>query len=148
MSTPTGYRRRDREAYPPLDHPPYRSTQLRAPAQEPIPIDHTLSEVTGPGPALAAVKEGDADLTRNAGTDGEAIGERIIAEEAALDQLFADRSITPAALETATGRIAAEQGALRAAHLRYHLEMLQILSPAQIRRYAELRGYASPHGHN
>jgi hypothetical protein len=73
------------------------------------------------------------------------VGERIITEETALDRLFADRSVTPAALETATGRIAAEQGALRAAHLRYHLEMMQNLSPTQVSRYAELRGYASAH---
>jgi Spy/CpxP family protein refolding chaperone len=76
------------------------------------------------------------------------IGERIIAEEAALDRLFAERSVTRAALETATGRIAIEQGALRAAHLRYHMEMVQILSPGQVGRYAELRGYVSAHGHD
>jgi Spy/CpxP family protein refolding chaperone len=34
------------------------------------------------------------------------------------------------------------QSALRAAHLRYHLDMVQILTPEQIRRYSQLRGYA------
>jgi hypothetical protein len=76
------------------------------------------------------------------------IGERIIAGEAALDRLFADRSVTATSMETRTGRIAADQGALRAAHLRYHLEIMQILSPAQVSRYAELRGYTSAHGHD
>jgi hypothetical protein len=71
------------------------------------------------------------------------IGERIVAEEAALDRLFADRSVTATSMETATGRIAADQGALRAAHLRYHLEIMQILSPAQVSRYSELRGALS-----
>ena len=83
---PTSYRRRDQEAYPPLDHPPYGSTQLRAPKQEPIQLEHTLSEITGPGPALAEVTEEDADLTRNAGTGEEAIGERIIVTGQVLDE--------------------------------------------------------------
>jgi Spy/CpxP family protein refolding chaperone len=72
------------------------------------------------------------------------IGERLIAEEAALDQQFATHSITPASLPTNVDAIATTQAALRAAHLKYHLSMLEVLTPAQIRRYAELRGYASP----
>jgi protocatechuate 3,4-dioxygenase beta subunit len=41
-------------------------------------VPPTLSELTGPGPAVSAVTPEDADLTRNAGTGGEAIGQRII----------------------------------------------------------------------
>src|SRR5687768_4160453 len=55
------------------------------------------------------------------------IGERLIAAEADLDRIFAERSVTPESLEAATqaiGRIAAE---LRAAHLRYHLSMDDLL---------------------
>ncbi|MEX0696368.1 MAG: periplasmic heavy metal sensor [Dongiaceae bacterium] len=70
------------------------------------------------------------------------IGERIIAEETALDHLFAARRVTRASLDSATSEIGAAQGALRSAHLRYHLAMVEILSPAQLARYAELRGYA------
>jgi hypothetical protein len=70
------------------------------------------------------------------------IGERIISEETALDRLFTEQRITPASLEAAVARIGVAQGELRAAHLRYHLAMSEILSPAQISRYAELRGYA------
>jgi Spy/CpxP family protein refolding chaperone len=76
------------------------------------------------------------------------IGERIIADETALDRLFAERSVTRASLEAATARIAAAQGELRAAHLRYHLAMVEVLSPAQIARYATLRGYAASGRHN
>jgi Heavy-metal resistance len=69
------------------------------------------------------------------------IGERILAEETTLDRLFAERRVTQASLESATARIAAAQGELRSAHLRYHLAMVEVLSPVQIARYAELRGY-------
>ncbi len=86
MTTPTGYRRRDRDAYPPYDHPPYGSTQLRAPSEAPLQLEHTLSEITGPGPALSEIAEEDADLTRNAGTGGEALGERIIVTGQVLDE--------------------------------------------------------------
>lgn len=74
------------------------------------------------------------------------IGERIIAEETALDRLFHDRQVTRVALDDATARIGADQGALRAAHLRYHLAMADLLSPPQIARYQELRGYAAEGG--
>jgi hypothetical protein len=70
-----------------------------------------------------------------------AIGERIIAEETALDRLFADRSITPAALAAAAARIGAAQGELRGAQLRYHLAMRAVLASDQIARYDEHRGY-------
>jgi hypothetical protein len=71
------------------------------------------------------------------------IGERIIAEETALDRLFADKQVTQVSLDAATLRIAAAQGALRAGHLRYHLAMMDVLTPAQVTRYTELRGYGA-----
>lgn len=89
MTIPEAYRRRDDRAFPPYDHPPYASTQLRHPKQPFVPLDHTLSEITGPGPALAEtseITELDADLTRNAGTGAEAIGERIIVTGRVLDE--------------------------------------------------------------
>jgi hypothetical protein len=63
--------------------------------------------------------------------------------------LFAEKRVTRALLEAATARIGAAQGKLRAAHLRYHFAMVEVLSPAQIARYAELRGYDENghHGH-
>lgn len=71
------------------------------------------------------------------------IGERIIAEEADLDRLFAKRHVTEALLKATASRIATAQGELRAAHLRYHLAMIKVLSPAQVATYAKLRGYSS-----
>ena len=63
----------------------YRATLRRAPKRPPVAIPLTLSELTGPGPAISAVTPADADLTRNAGTGGEAIGQRIIVTGRVLD---------------------------------------------------------------
>ena len=70
------------------------------------------------------------------------IGHRLIAQEGELDRLFSDRKITAASLAVSTAAIGQTQAALRATHLRYHLLTADILTPAQIQRYAELRGYA------
>jgi Spy/CpxP family protein refolding chaperone len=83
------------------------------------------------------------------------LGERLIREEAELERLFATRTVQPANLEAATAAIGATQGQLRAAHLRYHLAMVDVLTPEQVRRYGEVRGYGrngagqtgSHHGH-
>ena len=71
------------------------------------------------------------------------LGTKLIDAEEKLDRLFADRSVTPASLEAATQTVGAVQASLRAAHLRYHLGTLKVLTPEQVRRYAELRGYGS-----
>jgi len=72
------------------------------------------------------------------------LGERLVAEERALDRAFADHTVTPDALAAATASIAALQGRLRDIHLRAHLEQARILTPEQVARYAMLRGYADP----
>ena len=76
------------------------------------------------------------------------IGENIVAEEAALDRLFAERRVTQESLDAATSRIAVALGLLRAAHLRYHLIMMNVLSPEQAEHYVELRGYAANAHHD
>ena len=71
----------DREVFPPYLYAAYRSTVLRAPGQPLVNVPLTISETTGPGPTYSAMlrmEEDDADLTRNARTGGEAIGQRII----------------------------------------------------------------------
>jgi LTXXQ motif family protein len=70
------------------------------------------------------------------------LGEQLIAQETRLDGYFADKTITAAGLTAALQEIGSTQGALRAAHLRYHLLAADLLTPAQLRLYAELRGYA------
>ena len=69
------------------------------------------------------------------------MGETLIANEAALDRAFADRSISAETLATLTAQIGETQGRLRAIHLKYHLITADLLTPQQRHRYAELRGY-------
>ena len=71
------------------------------------------------------------------------LGERLIEQETNLDRQFASREITPASLSAATEAIALTQGRLRQAHLKYHLAMINVLSPDQIARYRGLRGYGA-----
>ena len=79
--------RGDREVFPPYLYEAYQSTRHRAPTLPLIEIPLTISELTGPGPVISAVTPEDADLTRNAGTGGEAIGQRIIVTGRVLDDL-------------------------------------------------------------
>ena len=72
--------------HPPFSYPDYRSTVKRAPTRDLLGIVQTLSESTGPGPIWSEITEEDADLTTNAGRDGEAIGERIIVTGRVLDE--------------------------------------------------------------
>ncbi|MFZ5732420.1 MAG: hypothetical protein ACOY4O_06780, partial [Pseudomonadota bacterium] len=82
-------------------------------------------------------------------TEASALGEQIIAQEAELDRLFADRTVTPASLQAVTDRIAILNAQLRRAHLAYHLTTRDLLNPEQNARYAELRGYGgAPHHHD
>lgn len=79
------------------------------------------------------------------------IGATLIAQERNLNDDFARRTVTLARLEEATQNIGTTQAALRAAHLKYHLSTVDILSPEQVARYNELRGYRSdvnPHQHH
>jgi Spy/CpxP family protein refolding chaperone len=69
------------------------------------------------------------------------IGQKLIATERDLNRAFVERTITPEQLKAATAAIAEIQGKLRDTHLKYHLATAALLSPDQIRHYAELRGY-------
>jgi protocatechuate 3,4-dioxygenase beta subunit len=75
---------------PPLDHPPYYSTELRHPTQPLTPIPQTLTEITGPIYGESRVTAADADLTHVGG--GEAIGQRIVVHGRVVD---ADRRPVP-----------------------------------------------------
>ena len=69
------------------------------------------------------------------------LGTKLIEQEADLDRQFASRSVTPASLRASTTAAAMTQGELRETHLKYHLSTVEVLSPHQMHRYAELRGY-------
>src|SRR5207248_11196223 len=78
--------RGDREVFPPYLYEAYQSTRRHAPMLPLIEVPLTLSELTGPGPAISAITPEDADLPRNAGTRGDAIGQSIIATGRVLDE--------------------------------------------------------------
>ncbi len=113
------------------------------------------AELNGyPGPrhvlALAAALElTDAqrvrirELTDAMKAEAIGLGGKLLAREAALDTLFAERSVTPESLAAATRASGELQASLRRTHLKYHLMTVTILTPHQIRRYAELRGYGN-----
>jgi hypothetical protein len=78
------------------------------------------------------------------------LGAKLIEQESDLDKQFANHTVTPDSLKASTAAVAATQGTLRETHLRYHLSTVAVLSPGQMQRYAELRGYggeASPMQH-
>jgi len=75
--------------------------------------------------------------------EARAAGEALIASEARLDRLFADRKASPPALRALVQEAAAREAAVREAHLRYHLETAALLRPEQRERYQVLRGYAT-----
>ena len=113
------------------------------------------AELNGyPGPTHALELAGKIALSQNqrsrtetllAAMKGETvpIGEEVIAREGALDKQFADKTVTPQSLDSATSAIGAANARLRSTHLKYHLAMLEILDPAQVSAYTHLRGYAA-----
>ncbi|MGA8049147.1 MAG: protocatechuate 3,4-dioxygenase subunit beta [Burkholderiales bacterium] len=86
MSAPTKYKPRDWKVQPPYKYDAYASTKLRAPFEPLLPLEQTLSEVTGPVYGHDAVTPLDADLTVNARRNGEPLGERIIVYGRVLDE--------------------------------------------------------------
>ena len=73
--------------------------------------------------------------------EAKALGEQVISSEYELDRLFKDHKATTASIQEATAKSAQIQERLRASHLRYHLSMMDVLTPAQVARYNKLRGY-------
>jgi Spy/CpxP family protein refolding chaperone len=68
-------------------------------------------------------------------------GEKVIAAERELDALFAQKKATAESVSSAVAAAASAQGVLRETHLRYHLAMMDVLTPEQIATYNKLRGY-------
>ncbi len=71
------------------------------------------------------------------------IGARLLEQEAELDKQFAGHTVTPDSLKASTAAVAVTQGELRETHLKYHLSTAALLTPVQMQRYAELRGYGN-----
>jgi Spy/CpxP family protein refolding chaperone len=101
---------------------------------------HTL-ELAQPLALTAAQKQATKELMDRHKADARRIGAELVDAERALDQAFASRRIDVASLKQHTARIAQLQAALRTSHLQTHLQQSALLTPQQIGRYAELRGY-------
>jgi Spy/CpxP family protein refolding chaperone len=80
-------------------------------------------------------------------TRARTLGKALVGREAELDRLFASREVTRATLESSLAEIAKLQGELRRVHLEAHLAQTEILTPAQVASYVELRGYGGA-GHS
>lgn len=75
--------------------------------------------------------------------DAKRLGKDAIESERQLDRLFRNREASEASLALAVERTGLTQATLRASHLKYHLRMVKLLTPQQIARYQELRGYVA-----
>lgn len=84
-NSPIPYRPERAGTQPPYLHAPYGSTVKRAPSRAPLPLTHTLSEITGPGAAgWSRVGAEIVDLTRQ--HKGAPLGERMIVAGRVLDE--------------------------------------------------------------
>lgn len=75
------------------------------------------------------------------------IGAKLVDAERALEALFHAQQVDQAALASAVRTAAALEGEYRLAHLDTHRRMRALLTPEQVKRYDELRGYAADKGH-
>jgi Spy/CpxP family protein refolding chaperone len=70
------------------------------------------------------------------------LGTKLVEKERELDALFASGKADGDNASALIDEIAAIQGKLRFAHVGAHVAMRSILTPEQVKRYDELRGYA------
>ena len=77
---------RDWSSHPPYRHGDYKSTALRGPTKPLVPLQPSLSELTGPVYGHDSVGPLDHDLTKNGVQYGEPLGERILVTGRVLDE--------------------------------------------------------------
>jgi Spy/CpxP family protein refolding chaperone len=82
-------------------------------------------------------------MFRTMEANARSLGKALLEQETTLDRLFASRRITREQLAAALEQIGRLQGQLRKVHLEAHLEQTALLTPEQIERYDELRGYGT-----
>lgn len=71
-----------------------------------------------------------------------ALGKQLVDLERELDRLFAAQQMTESDLDRLLSEIGQVESELRGEHLRTHLATTKLLTPEQITRYDELRGYS------
>jgi Spy/CpxP family protein refolding chaperone len=90
-----------------------------------------------------AQRDSTARLMATHKEEARALGRQLVEAERELDQAFASRQLDAASLSARMQRIGALQAAIRNAHLQTHLTQTALLTPAQIARYNQLRGYGT-----
>lgn len=103
---------------------------------------HTL-ELAAPLALSSEQKQASQALLERHKADARRLGAELVEAERALDQSFLTRQIDAVSLKSHTDRIARLQATLRTSHLQTHLQQTALLTPLQIGRYAELRGYTA-----
>jgi protocatechuate 3,4-dioxygenase, beta subunit len=89
------YNPRDWKSHPPYSFKAYGSSIKRGPLKKLVPIEQTLSEITGPLFSNIQLQPGENDLSRDPSTGKEAMGERIIVVGRVLDE---DERLVPKTL--------------------------------------------------
>ena len=88
------------------------------------------------------------DLFRVMQKEAIAVGEKIIASEKSLDEMFASGNISATELKNKLNEIGQYRAELRFVHLKTHLTQKDILTSRQIKHYDMLRGYNDPSSKN
>ena len=83
-------------------------------------------------------------LMANHRATAQRLGKEVIRAERSLDDAFRDHTADEGSVRRLTANVARIEGELRAEHLSTHLAQTALLTPEQVERYAELRGYANP----
>ncbi len=114
-----------------------------------------LNHYPGPTHVLALADELDLSSEQRIVTQeifepmqlaAQGLGAELVDLESRLDEAFRSATIDRDSLIEITAEIARVDGELRAVHLATHLDMQDVLTPEQIGRYDELRGYAPGDG--
>jgi Spy/CpxP family protein refolding chaperone len=94
--------------------------------------------------SLSAEQRDDARrLLERHKSEARVIGAKLVEAERTLDRLFASGSVGAPELASQVMTVAALQGDYRLSHLETHRQMKAMLTPEQVDRYDQLRGYAS-----
>lgn len=85
------------------------------------------------------------DLRDATNAEARRVGERVLRAYEALDNAFRHGTVGDATLDGLLAEVGAAEAELRGVHLKAHVRALDVLDQEQLRRYAELRGYAEAH---